>query len=46
VPDTKKRRNRVLLGWKVVATTGLGDVADLLRQARGDYDRHTTERQT
>lgn len=36
VPDTKTRRNRALLGWTVVATTGLDDLAELLRQTRGD----------
>ena len=36
VPDTKQRRNRVLLGWEVVATIGISDLADLLRQARGE----------
>lgn len=40
VPETTKRRHRVLLGWKVVPTTGLDDLATLLRQARGDVDRN------
>ena len=36
VPDTKQRRKLMLLGYEVVATTGLEDLAKLLHTARGD----------
>lgn len=45
VSDTAQRRHRAMLGWKVVPTTGLEDLAALLRQARGDLDRHDPEHQ-
>jgi hypothetical protein len=36
VADTKERRKLALLGWQIVATTGIEDLAQLLATARGD----------
>lgn len=37
IPDTKRRRNLMLLGWEVVATTGICDLTELLHTTRGDH---------
>jgi len=36
IPHTKQRRNLILLGWEIVATTGVHDLAQLLHATRGD----------
>lgn len=37
IPDTKRRRKLILLGWHVVATTDISDLTQLLHAARGDH---------
>jgi hypothetical protein len=36
IPDTKQRRNLMLLGWEIAATTGIQDLTKLLHAGRGD----------
>ena len=36
IPDTKQRRNLILLDWEIAATTGLHDLTKLLHATRGD----------
>ena len=37
IPDTKRRRKLMLLGWEVVATAGICDLTQLLHATRGDH---------
>lgn len=37
IPDTKRRRKLTLLGWEVVATTGICELTQLLHTTRGDH---------